>query len=93
MAIGLFAKLKIQEGKNEEFEAAFSEIQAKVIAEEPGCNFYACHRTDDPTVYVVMEQYADQAALDAHSAHLREIGGALGGVMGGRPEIQQFESI
>jgi len=93
MAIGIYARLKIQEGKGEEFEKAFADIQAAVTSEEPGCNFYACHKTDDPTVYVVMEQYVDQEALDAHSKHLAEIGGALGGVMAGRPELEFFQSI
>lgn len=92
MAIGLIAKLKIQDGKSEEFEAAFRDISAQVL-EEPGCNFYACHKTDDPTVYVVMEQYTDQAAVDAHGKHLGEIAGALGGLMAGRPEVDHYESI
>jgi quinol monooxygenase YgiN len=96
MAIGTLAILRIQEGKNEEFENIFCELEAAVRANEPGNNFYSCHRTDDPTVYIVMEQYADQAAVDAHRAsdHFREIGGKLGGVMAGRPEIQSpLESI
>lgn len=95
MAIGTIATLKIQEGKSEEFENIFRELESAVRANEPGNNFYSCHRTDDPTVYIVLEQYADQAALDAHrgSDHFREIGAKLGGVMGGRPEIQSMESI
>lgn len=95
MAIGIIARLKIQAGKNEEFERIFSELQAAVRAGEPGNNFYACHRTDDATAYVVMEQYKDEAALDAHrnSDHFKTIGAKLGGVMGGRPEIETVTSI
>lgn len=95
MAIALIATLKIQEGKSEEFENIFSELEAAVRANEPGNNFYACHRTDDPTEYVVLEQYVDEAALDAHrsSDHMKEIGSKLGGVMAGRPDLRRLESI
>ena len=96
MAIGIVARLKIQEGKNEEFEAIFSELQAAVKANEPGCNFYQCHRArGDDTTYIVLEQYADQAAQEAHGAsdHFKSIGAKLGGVMAGRPDIELMDSI
>jgi len=95
MAVGIIARLKIQPGKNKEFESIFSELQAAVRANEPGNNFYACHRTDDENVYVVLEQYKDQAAADAHGAseHFRTIGAKLGGVMAGRPELERLTSI
>jgi quinol monooxygenase YgiN len=95
MAIGVIANLKVLPGKGQAFEAVFAELQAAVRANEPENNFYACHRTDDPTVYVVLEQYANQAALTAHgtSAHMKTIGAKLAGIMGGRPEIKTMESI
>ena len=96
MAIGLVATITIQEGKNKEFEAIFSELAAAVIANEPGNNFYALHKSrDSETTYVVMEQYKDQAALEAHGAseHMKTIGGKLGSVMGGRPEVQYLDAV
>lgn len=95
MAIGILARLKIQEGKNEEFEAIFKELQDAVRANEPGNNFYACHRGTDDTTYIVMEQYKDEAAADAHrnAEHFKTIGAKLGGVMAGRPEIETLQSI
>lgn len=96
MAIGVFAKLTIQEGKNEEFESVFGELQAAVNENEPGNNFYALHKSrDSETTYVVLEQYEDQAALDAHGAseHMKTIGGKLGSVMGGRPEVEYFDAV
>ncbi|XOV86471.1 MAG: putative quinol monooxygenase [Pseudomonadota bacterium] len=92
MAIGLIAKLKIQPGKNESFERAFAEIQAEVN-QDPGCNFYACHRTDDPNVYIVLEQYKDKAALDAHGQQMKVLGQKLAGLMAGGAEIERYESI
>ena len=96
MAIGIVAKLTIQEGKNEEFETIFGELQAAVTSNEPGCNFYALHKSrDSETSYVVLEQYTDQAALDAHgtSDHMKSIGGKMGSVMGGRPEVEYYDAV
>ena len=95
MAIGIIARLSIQPGKNEEFEAIFGELEAAVRVGEPGNNFYACHRTDDANVYVVLEQYADEAALEAHrsSEHFKTIGAKLGSVMAGRPTLESLTSI
>ncbi len=96
MAIGVIARLTIQEGKNEEFEGIFSELQAAVQANEPGNRFYALHKSrDSDTGYVVMEQYEDQAALDAHGAseHFRTIGAKLGSCMAGRPEVEYLDAV
>lgn len=96
MAIGVVAKLTIQEGKNDEFEAIFAELQKAVNEKEPGNNFYAIHRSrDSDTSYVVLEQYVDQAALDAHggSDHMKTIGGKLGSCMAGRPEVEYFDAV
>ena len=67
MAIGVIARLKVQPGKNEEFEGIFAELEAAVRANEPGNNFYSLHKSRaDENDYIVLEQYADQDALNAH---------------------------
>ena len=96
MAIGIVANLTIHEGKNEEFEAVFAELQSAVAANEPGNNFYALHRSrESETAYVVLEQYADQAALDVHRAsdHMKTIGARLGPCMAGRPKVELFDAV
>jgi len=94
MTIGVIARLKIQEGKNEEFETIFAELSTAVHENETGCNFYALHKADS-TTYVVLEQYVDQAALDAHGQtdYFKSIGAKLGGCMAGRPEIEYLEGV
>src|SRR5580704_9739650 len=70
--IGIVATLKIQDGKNAEFEAAFKEAMAAVRANEPGNLFYELVKSrTDPTSYKVLEGYKDDAAIAAHrdSAH------------------------
>lgn len=44
------------------------ELMTPLTRAEPGCLFYQAHQsTDDPTLFLLYEQYVDQAALDAHS--------------------------
>jgi quinol monooxygenase YgiN len=95
MAIGIVARLKIQPGKNEEFEATFSELEAVVSETEPGNNFYALHKSRaDENTYIVLEQYTDQAALDVHgkSDQFKSVSAKLGDCMAGRPEIEIMDS-
>lgn len=96
MAIGLLAKISVQEGKNEAFEKAFLALTAKVRANEPGNIFYALNRSQtDPQLYVVMEQYADAEALEMHrkSDYFLAANGVLGGLVAGAPEIELFEAL
>ena len=94
--IGIVATLKIQDGKNAEFEAAFKEAMAAVRANEPGNFFYELVKSrTDPNTYKVLEFYKDEAAVHAHrdAAHQREFGGKVGPLMGGRPEIELLDGI
>ena len=95
MPIGLLAKIAVQEGKNEEFEKAFLALTEKVRANEPGNIFYALNRSQtDPQLYLVMEQYTDADALEAHrkSDYFLAANGVLGGLVAGAPEIELFEA-
>jgi quinol monooxygenase YgiN len=94
--IGIVATLKIQEGKNAEFEAAFKEAMAAVRANEPGNLFYELVKSrTDPTAYKVLEGYKDEAAIAAHrdSAHYKALGPKLGPCMAGRPEIELLDGV
>ncbi len=96
MTIGIVAKLKIAAGKNAEFEAVFAELAGATRKSEPGCNFYALHKSKtDPQLYVVLENYRDQAAVDAHmgSAHFKAGFAKMGPLMGGAPEIELLDGV
>ena len=96
MAVGVIAKLKIQEGKNEEFEGIFTELMAAVSANEPGNNFYSVHKSrTDSQLYIVLEQYADEAALAAHGKtdHFRTLGAKMGACMAGAPEVEVMDAV
>jgi quinol monooxygenase YgiN len=95
-SVGVVATLTVAEGKNADFEAAFSELMAAVRANEPGNEFYAVFRCrDNPQQYRVLERYADQAALDAHSKsdHFRSSGPKLAPCMAAAPVIEYMDGI
>lgn len=68
------AKITVKSGSEAEFERTMRDVVPKVHA-EPGNHAYIFHRsTDNPRMFMFYEQYTDQAALDAHRAHLKELG-------------------
>ena len=96
MTIGVVAKLKIKAGHQREFETVFGELQAAVRANEPGNKQYDLFRSKtDPQTYVVMEQYADAAALDAHRKmpHMAATGPKLMPLLDGAPVIEASDKI
>lgn len=96
MTLGVIAKLTIREGKEQEFEQVFAELTAAVRSNEEGNLLYALHRSrKDPLTYVVLEQYADQAAMDAHgrSDHFRTIGARMGPCLAGAPSVEVLDGV
>ena len=93
--LGVIAKLTIKTGTNAAFETAMKALQDKVRADEPGNKLYALHKTDDVNVYVMLERYDDQAALEAHRAapHFKELGRKLGDYLAGRPDVQVMQEV
>jgi quinol monooxygenase YgiN len=96
MAVGIVATLKVQEGKEADFEAVFRDLSKAVRANEPGNKLYQlCKSRKDATTYVVMEIYESDEALKAHGAseHFRTIGAAMGPTLAGRPYIHYFDTV
>ena len=93
--LGIIATLTIKPGTNKEFEETMGKLAAAVRAGEPGNKLYALHRTDDENVYVMLERYDDQAALDAHRAapHFKELGRKLGDYLAARPQVQVMQEV
>ena len=94
--IGVVATLKVQDGKNAEFEAIFGELAEKVRANEPGALMYQLTKSrTDPNTYKVLELYKDQDALTHHGQtdYFRAIGARMGPCMGGRPEIEYLDAV
>lgn len=92
----IVATLPVQEAKTAEFEKVFAELAQKVLANEPGCKGYQlCQSTGNPTKYVVVESYVDQAAIDHHgkTPYFAEAFGKMGGMLAGAPTIEILKPI
>jgi len=93
--IGIIATLRVQPGKEAEFEGVFAELAPAVAANEPGNSYYRLFRTEEVGVYKVLECYDDGAAVDAHRAseHFRTLGAKLGPCLAGAPEIEKLSAV
>ena len=94
--IGVIATLKVQDGKNAEFEGVFRDLAAQVRANEKGNLAYQLTKSRaDPNTYKVLEIYADQAALDLHGQtdYFRAAGPKLGPCLAGRPEVEYLDGV
>ena len=96
MGIGIVATLKVQGGKNAEFEAIFADLAKQVRANEQGCLMYQLTRSQsDPNTYKVLELYKDQEALTHHGGtdYFKAAGPKFAGVLAGRPEIEYLDGV
>lgn len=93
--IGVIATLRVQPGKEGEFEAVFAELAPAVRANEPGNSYYKLFRTSETGVYKVLECYDDDAAVEAHRAsdHFRTLGARLGPCLASAPEIERLPAV
>jgi quinol monooxygenase YgiN len=90
----IIAKVKVQEGKESEFETVALDIARQVEADEPGNRLYDLCKSDAGEYYFV-EMYDGDEAIAAHrsAAHMKEAGPKFAGVMAGRPEITVLDVI
>ncbi len=94
--IGVVAQIKIKAGESAGFEEVAGKLVQAVNANEPGCRLYQLFKvTESETDYLFMEQYDDQAAVDAHRAsdHFKTLGAAMGPFMDGRPVIIRTSKV
>ncbi|MEM7272938.1 MAG: putative quinol monooxygenase [Actinomycetota bacterium] len=93
--ISLIAKLTAAEGKGAELRALLGAL-IEAADEEPGLEVYSAHGDpENEDVVYFFELYQDQAAIDVHGKgeRMREAMGALGGLLGARPEITMLEPL
>ena len=74
MAYVVAATYRCKEGEEDRI-LQILETMAPLSRQEPGCVFYQAHRSpQDPRVFFLYEQYADEAGYEAHKAtpHFQE---------------------
>jgi quinol monooxygenase YgiN len=93
--IAYVVKVTAVEGKRDEALTTMGKLVTEA-GNEPGTLHYTMHADHaDPNVIWFYEVYADQAAFEAHagSATMAEVGGALGGLLAGVPEMHQLDIV
>lgn len=89
----VIAKLTVQAGAEPELERIMR-IAVPKVREEPGNQAYIWHRsTHDRRVFMLYAAYADQAALEAHRAHLRDMGLDLRALLEGPPTVEFYDRL
>ena len=63
------------------------------VHDEPGCELYSLHRTGDSFVFI--EQWADEAALQAHSTApaVAALFTTIGEHLAGAPDVRMLEPL
>jgi quinol monooxygenase YgiN len=92
----IVAKMKIKPNNVQDAEAALQDMIAYVRSAEKGTLRYALHRgVGDPTQLLMYEQYADQAAADAHgtSERIQRLFATLAPLLDGQPSIEMYEEV
>lgn len=72
----LLARYRVQPGQGDAVEAALQKMAVAVARDEPGCLLYRAARSvDEPDVFVLYEEYENEAALLAHreTPHFRDL--------------------
>jgi quinol monooxygenase YgiN len=94
-AVTYVVKLTAAEGKRDEALAVLGKL-VDAAQGEPGTVQYVMHTdSTDPNAIWFYEVYADEAAFQAHagSSAMAEAMGALGGLLGGPPDMRKLEVV
>jgi quinol monooxygenase YgiN len=71
------ARFKFHEGMLDEFKRLSVQAMEIVRAKDAGTLQYEIYLSDDQSEGVVLERYADSAALIQHATHLGDLSGAI----------------
>lgn len=93
--MAIIATIKVKPEMAAEFEIEAKTLVAEVNASEGGCKLYTLCRSQTPNIYVLLERYVDQAAIDFHrtTSHYKEVGAKIGKYMDGRVDIQVMTEV
>lgn len=93
--IKVIATLIAKSDKVEETKTALSSLVAPTMAEE-GCILYELFQSDvDPTEFVTLEEWVDQAAIDGHMAseHIAAALAVAPEILAADPKIVSFTRV
>lgn len=68
MELVVIAQYRARAGEEAQVEAALRQMVAPSRAEPGNLGYQACRDPGDPSLFVIVERYADAAAFEAHKA-------------------------
>ncbi len=96
MSSWLVVTLKVQDGKQAEFESFVTDLVQQVRANEPGTLVYTLTKSKtDPTEYTFIEQYAtpEDRVKHGQSEYFKAAGPKFAAVLAGRPTMVELDPI
>lgn len=96
MGYGMVVKLRVQPGREAEFEMLFREAVAAVRDNEPTTRFYQCFKSQtEPSTYVTMELFESTEAQAAHqaSAHFQPFLQKIRATLAAPPDAQKLDLL
>ncbi len=93
--IHILARITAKPGSTEQVRAALLEL-VRHTRQEPGCKLYTLfQRDDEPTVFMTVEQWLDQASAEAHmrTAHIAAAMAQTGPHLAAPPEIHAYAAL
>jgi quinol monooxygenase YgiN len=93
--ITIVATLKVKAGSEDKLINALNKA-AEQVKNEPGNSRYELYRSAaDPTTFIVYEDYADLAAIEAHAnaPYIKELFAEMGPLFDGRPVIRRLQDL
>ena len=94
--IGILMHVRTKPEKSNEFAQLTAQLQKDVRAHEPDVLVYQIMRAeDDPTLFVMTEVFATQAAYEAHPEmpYHKAMSAAGWACVEGQPEIRRFKPL
>ena len=96
--VTVIARYWVTPGREAEAEPRFRQALEFMQRTEPGSSFKMYRTEKDPALFVYVEVYPSQAALDEHRrvtnpARARALGPTPAGLLARPPEIQEFRAI
>jgi quinol monooxygenase YgiN len=91
----VIAKRLIKEGKSEELVRIYEQL-VTLTRKEDGCVSYGLYRSqDDPRLFAVMEEWKDQASLDAHmqTEHFKTLVPKLNELTEVRYDMEKYDTV
>ena len=87
---------RVRQGKEAELVGLMRALTDQVKAHEPGCTIFLYVRSSDrPRTYLVIEQYADRKAFDAHhaTAYLKAFIPKMMACLEAPPEVETYADV